>query len=55
MRDSIDYGTRMNRRLHSIPFHALRMFVSYKAAFEGIPMVPIDPEYTSQMCALTDC
>ena len=55
MRDSIDYGTRMNRRLHSIPFHALRTFVSYKAAFDGIPTVPINPEYTSQMCALTDC
>ncbi len=24
MRDSIDYGTRMNRRLHSLPFHKLR-------------------------------
>lgn len=55
MRDSIDYGTRMNRRLHSIPFHALRTFVSYKAAFAGIPTVPIEPAYTSQMCALTEC
>ncbi|ELZ63972.1 transposase, IS605 OrfB family protein [Haloferax prahovense DSM 18310] len=35
MRDSIDYGTRMNRRLHSLPFHKLRWFVVYKAVFEG--------------------
>lgn len=55
MQDSIDYGTRMNRRLHSIPFHALRTFVSYKAAFDGIPTVSIDPAYTSQQCALTEC
>lgn len=32
MRDSIDYGTRMNRRLHSLPFAALRDVVTYKAA-----------------------
>ena len=31
MRESIDYGTRMNRRLHSLPFAALQEMVSYKA------------------------
>jgi len=35
MRDSIDYGTRMNRRLHHLPFRALQYYTSYKAAFEG--------------------
>ena len=55
MRDSIDYGTRMNRRLHSLPFHKLRSFVAYKAAFEGIPSDDIDPAYTSQTCAFTGC
>ena len=55
MRENIDYGTRMNRRLHSIPFRALQVFVSYKAAFEGLPTVSIEPAYTSQECALTDC
>lgn len=55
MRENIDYGTRMNRRLHSIPFRALQTFVSYKAAFEGIPTVSVEPAYTSQGCALTDC
>jgi len=52
MRDSIDYGTRMNRRLHSLPFHKLRSFVAYKAAFEEIPSDDIDPAYTSQTCSL---
>lgn len=39
MRDSIDYGTRMNRRLHHLPFHPLQFYTSYKAGFEGIPTV----------------
>jgi IS605 OrfB family transposase len=55
MRDSIDYGTRMNRRLHSLPFHKLRSFVAYKAAFEEIPSDDIDPAYTSQTCSFTGC
>jgi IS605 OrfB family transposase len=55
MRESIDYGTRMNRRLHSLPFRKLREFVTYKAAFQGIPSDEINPEYTSQACSLTEC
>jgi putative transposase len=52
MRDSIDYGTRMNRRLHHLPFGALQYYTSYKAAFEGIPTGWIDPYKTSQRCPL---
>jgi len=52
MRDSIDYGTRMNRRLHHLPFRALQYYTSYKAAFEGIPTAWIDPKYTSQQCPM---
>ena len=52
MRDSIDYGTRMNRRLHHIPFRALQYYTSYKASFEGIPTAWINPEYTSQRCPM---
>ena len=55
MRESIDYGTRMNRRLHSLPFQKIRSFVAYKAAFEGIPSDDIDPAYTSQTCSFTGC
>ncbi len=50
MRDDIDYGTRMNRRLHSLPFAQLQEFVCYKPAWCGIPSETIDPEYTSQEC-----
>ncbi|ARS88748.1 RNA-guided endonuclease TnpB family protein [Natrarchaeobaculum aegyptiacum] len=52
MRDSIDYGTRMNRRLHHLPFRALQFYTSYKASFEGIPSDSIDPYKTSQRCPL---
>ena len=55
MRDFIDYGTRMNRRLHSLPFAALQNMVSYKASWEGIPSDEGDPEYTSQRCPRTEC
>ncbi|KTG25101.1 RNA-guided endonuclease InsQ/TnpB family protein [Haloferax profundi] len=52
MRDSIDYGTRMNRRLHHLPFRTLQYYTSYKASFEGIPTSWINPEYTSQRCPM---
>jgi len=52
MRDSIDYGTRMNRRLHHLPFRALQYYTSYKASFKGIPTARINPEYTSQRCPI---
>jgi hypothetical protein len=51
-RDSINYGTRMNRRLHHLPFRDLQYCTSYKASFEGIPTVWIDPAYTSQRCPI---
>ncbi len=52
MRDDIEYGTRMNRRLHSLPFAKLREFITYKPAWQGIPSDDVDPEYTSQQCPL---
>jgi IS605 OrfB family transposase len=55
MRDDINYGTRMNRRLHSLPFATLQDMVSYKAAWDGIPSDKVDPEYTSQRCPRTEC
>ncbi len=52
MRESIDYGARLNRRLHRLPFRALQYYTSYKAAFESVPTAWIDPEYTSQHCPI---
>ena len=50
MRDSIEYGARMNRRLHALPFGKLQRYITYKAGFDGIPVVKADPAYTSQEC-----
>lgn len=55
IREDLDYGERMNRRLHSLPFTALQNMVSYKAAWLGIPSDVVDPEYTSQRCPRTAC
>ena len=52
MRDSINYGARMNRRLHHLPFRALQFHTSYKTSFEGIPTGWVNPEYTSQRCPM---
>ena len=38
-------------RLHSWSFHQLRSFVAYKAARAGVPLVAVDPRYTSQACS----
>jgi putative transposase len=55
IRDGLDYGRQMNRRIHRIPFRALQFYTCYKAAFKGIPNMKVDPKYTSQTCAITDC
>lgn len=43
---------RKQRGLHSSwAFHQLRAFLQYKARREGVPLVVVDPHYTSQTCA----
>lgn len=37
--------------LHSWSFHQLGAFVSYKARRAGVPLVHVDPAYTSQGCS----
>jgi IS605 OrfB family transposase len=42
---------RSQRRAHhSWAFAQLRSFVTYKAALDGVPVVCVDPKYTSQAC-----
>ena len=36
--------------LHSWSFHQLGAFLSYKARRAGVPLVEVDPRYTSQTC-----
>jgi putative transposase len=42
-------------RLHSWSFHQLRAFVAYKARRAGVPLVAVDPRYTSQACSCCGC
>jgi len=37
--------------LHSWAFAQLGQFTAYKAALAGVPVVYVDPAYTSQMCS----
>jgi IS605 OrfB family transposase len=42
---------RSQRRAHhSWAFAQLRAFLTYKAALEGVPLVAVNPKYTSQTC-----
>ncbi len=38
------------RRTNNWAFYQLRVFVGYKAAIAGVPVVPVPPAYTSQTC-----
>jgi IS605 OrfB family transposase len=42
---------RQRRLLHSWAFFQLRAFIAYKAALAGVPMVYVNPAYTSQTCS----
>jgi IS605 OrfB family transposase len=53
IRDRIEttVGKALRRRLGNWSFHQLRTFIIYKAALAGVPVVFVDPKYTSQTCA----
>ena len=40
-----------NRRLSNGSFFQLRQFIEYKARIAGVPVIKVDPAYTSQMCS----
>jgi len=50
IRESLDYGEYMNRRLHSWAFARLQGRIEDKAMDAGIPVEYVNPEYTSQTC-----
>ena len=51
IREEMQYGTYMNRRLHKLPFHKFEKFVSYKATWREIPTDTVDAYHNSQTCS----
>lgn len=43
------------RRHHSWSFHDLRQKIEYKAAWAGVPVIPVDPKNTSRTCPVCGC
>jgi putative transposase len=50
IRERLDYGKWMNRRLHAWAFARLQGRIEDKAAEAGIPVEYVNPSYTSQTC-----
>ena len=50
IRESLDYGRFMNRRLHAWAFARLQTRIEQKAKDAGIPVVYVNAAYTSQTC-----
>ncbi|APX98495.1 RNA-guided endonuclease TnpB family protein [Natronorubrum daqingense] len=50
IRENLDYGTFMNRRLHAWAFARLTDRIEDKALEAGIPVEFVNPHYTSQTC-----
>ncbi|ADD07625.1 IS1341-type transposase ISNma12 (plasmid) [Natrialba magadii ATCC 43099] len=50
IRENMDYGKYMNRRLHGWGFAKLHAQIRYKAAEKGIPVETVNPRNTSKAC-----
>lgn len=54
LREGLDYGKWMNRRLHNWAFARLTGRIEDKARDAGIPVEYVNPAYTSQTCHACD-
>ena len=50
IRDRVTVRKAQRADAHSWGFWQLRLFISYKAAISGVPVVPVDPRDTSREC-----
>ncbi|MFD0071051.1 RNA-guided endonuclease InsQ/TnpB family protein [Streptomyces sp. NPDC127166] len=51
IRSRVRHRKDQRTSLHSWSFHQLATFVEYKARRAGVPLVYVDPAYTSQQCS----
>jgi len=51
IRDRARFRKPQRVALHSWSFYQLGTFIDYKAKRAGVPVVPVDPAYTSQRCS----
>ncbi|MFC6733934.1 transposase [Haladaptatus sp. DYSN1] len=50
IRENMDYGSFMNRRLHGWAFSKMHAQIRYKALEKGIRVETVNPAYTSKTC-----
>jgi len=50
IRERVNYGRMLNRRLHSWNFRRLQFYIEYKAKLSGLPIVYVNPKGTSSLC-----
>lgn len=55
IRDRTTVQRSQRRAHHSWAFAQLRFFLAYKAALAGVPLVAVNPKYTSQACPACGC
>jgi len=45
-------GKKLNRRISMWPRRKLHQIIEYKAAWQGIPVIKVDPRYSSRKCPM---
>ncbi|MEM2210366.1 MAG: transposase [Nitrososphaerales archaeon] len=52
IRERIQYGRKMNRRLHNLPFRKIQSYISYKSMELGFTPEMVDAKNTSRTCPM---
>jgi len=45
------FSRAMRTELNSWAFHQLKLFIAYKCQRAGVPLIEVDPRYSSQTCS----
>jgi putative transposase len=52
IRQRINLGRMLNRRLHSWNFRRIQLYIDYKAKLAGLPVIYVNPKGTSSLCPI---